>query len=229
MFDAIIPLRSKSRGLRNKNVRLFKNKVNLANFTIKKLLKINKIKKIYILTDSALYKKKIISDKKIDLSYIRNKKLSSDKSKIDDLINDFLNNFNTNKKNKKFLLFQVTSPNLGKEEITKTLNFIEKKKISSLMHITEVLENPYEIIESNKNNWKFLMGKRFLNRQSYPKKFFFITGSLFYFTRNFFNKQKVIFNSKTYAYKIDKINFAEIDDQFTFELTKKISNLKVRN
>ena len=57
MFEAIIPLRSKSRGLKNKNILPFKKRVHLVNFTIKKLLDIKKINKIYVLTDSTFYKK----------------------------------------------------------------------------------------------------------------------------------------------------------------------------
>ena len=57
MFEAIIPLRSKSRGLKNKNILLFKKRVNLVNFTRKKLIDIKKIKKIYVSTDSGFYKK----------------------------------------------------------------------------------------------------------------------------------------------------------------------------
>lgn len=229
MFEAIIPLRSKSRGLKNKNILPFKNGVNLVNYTLKKLIKIKKIKKIYILTDSDLYKKKIIKNKKIDINYLRKKKYSNSKSKIDDLIKNFLANYNIDKNNKKFLLFQVTSPNLDIKEIIKTINFITKKKISSLMHVTKILENPYEVIEIKKRKWKFLMNKRLINRQSYPKKFMFITGSLFYFTRSFFLKNKAIVNSKTFPYKVDRINFVDIDDKFTFQLSKQVSTLKIRN
>jgi len=229
MFDAIIPLRSKSKGLKNKNILFFKNKINLVNFTLKKLININEIRKIYILTDSENYKKIIISHKKIDKNYKRKKNLSSSDSKIDDLINDFLLNYNNQVKNKNFLLFQVTSPNLKSYEILKTIKFINKKKLPSLMHVTEVIESPYEIIEMEKKNWLYLMKRRILNRQNYSKKFMFITGSLFFFTRNFFNKNKKIINLKTYPYKVDKINFIDIDDKFTFELAKKTQNLKVRN
>ena len=91
MFEAIIPLRSKSRGLKNKNILLFKKRVNLVNFTIKKLIDIKKIKKIYILTDSEFYKKIIIKNKKIDTKYKRIKKLSTSDSKIDDLIDPRMN------------------------------------------------------------------------------------------------------------------------------------------
>ena len=53
------------------------------------------------------------------------------------------------------------------------------------MHVTEVLENPYEIIEMKNKKWTYLMKKRIVNRQNYLKKFMFITGSLFFFTKNF--------------------------------------------
>ena len=42
MFEAIIPLRSKSRGLKNKNILFFKDRVNLVNYTLNKLIKINR-------------------------------------------------------------------------------------------------------------------------------------------------------------------------------------------
>ena len=229
MFEAIIPLRSKSRGLKNKNILLFKKRVNLVNSTIKKLLDIKKIKKIYILTDSEFYKKKIIKNKKIDTKYKRIKKLSTSDSKIDDLVDNFLRFYNNEKKNTKFLLFQVTSPVLRKNEILDTLKFIQSKNLSSLMHVTKVLESPYEIIEKKKNKWSYLLGKRVVNRQNYINEYMFITGSMFFFTRNFFNKRKKIINKNTFPYEIDRLNFVDIDDKFTFELAKKLENLKIRN
>ena len=57
MFEAIISLRSKSRDLKVKNILLYKKRVNLVNFTIKKLIDIKKIEKIYVSTDSEFYKK----------------------------------------------------------------------------------------------------------------------------------------------------------------------------
>ena len=58
MFDVIIPIRSNSIGLKNKNVLKFDKKINLTNFTLNKLIKVKKIRKIFILTDSEKYKKK---------------------------------------------------------------------------------------------------------------------------------------------------------------------------
>jgi len=76
LFDVIIPIRSKSKELKNKNILPFSGKTILVNYTIKKILNIKEIRKIYVLTDSEKYKKKLIKHKKIDSSYLRKKKNS---------------------------------------------------------------------------------------------------------------------------------------------------------
>ena len=52
---------------------------------------------------------------------------------------------------------------------------------------------------------------------------------MFFFTKDFFKKRKKIIKEKTFTYEIDRINFIDIDDKFTFELAKKVENLKTRN
>tara|TARA_S200000501_G_scaffold43916_1_gene35545 strand:+ start:2594 stop:3283 length:690 start_codon:yes stop_codon:yes gene_type:complete len=229
MFTAIVPLRSGSKGIKNKNLVSFKNH-SLANFTIKKLLKIKLIDKIYILTDSVNYKKKIIKNKKIDLNYIRPKNLSKKNSSIYDLIDNFLSFQEKHKKKmEKILLFQVTSPLLKKREIIETLKFIKKKRISSLFHISKMIEAPEDCIKGKGINWRPLNRKRKINRQNYFKNYNFITGSLFYFTKDFFKKNKVTYNKSSYAYEVDKINFVDIDTSFDLEIAKNLINQRIRN
>ena len=229
MFDVIIPLRAGSKGLKNKNIALFNGEI-LVNFLIKKILKIKNINKIYILTDSEKYKKKILKHQKIDTSYIRSKRLSEDNSSIYELVDDFLKFIQ--KRNiliNKILMFQVTSPLLNIIEIKKTLSFILDKKLSSLFHVTKMIEHPEDCIKGFKNNWRPLSKKRVVNRQNYNQNYYFITGSLFYFTKKFFQKYKVTYNKSSFAYRVDKINFIDIDSKFEFEVAKKILNLKIRN
>lgn len=102
MSDVIIPLKSKSKSLRNKNILPFINRANLANFTIQKLTKIKKINKIFVLTDIKNYKKKIIKHSKVDKGYIRKKKFSTSNSKINNLIDDFFDNYYKYQQNKNF-------------------------------------------------------------------------------------------------------------------------------
>ena len=49
------------------------------------------------------------------------------------------------------------------------------------------------------------------------------------FYKKVFLKYKKFYNKKSYAYKIDKINFVDIDTMFDFEIAKKLTNLKIRN
>ena len=229
VFDVIIPIRSKSRGLKNKNILPFSGKTILVNYTIKKLLNIKEIRRIYVLTDSENYKKKLVKHRKVDSSYLRKKKYSEVNSKINDLINDFILHYYPFKNNQNLLILQVTSPTLSINEINRTLKFIKKKKPKSLMHVCNVVESPYEIIEKkNEKKWNFFIKKRVVNRQNYTRVFQYITGSLFFFDTNFFKQYRKIYNLKTTLYLVDKINFIDIDDKLTFEIAKKIVNLKIR-
>ena len=174
-------------------------------------------------------KKKIIKHKKINTEYIRLKKHSADNSIIYDLVNHFLKWLNIKKyKTEKILLLQVTSPLLHKNEISKTISFIKQKKISSLFHVSEMIEHPYECIKGFKKKWSPIIKNNKVNRQNFDS-FYFITGSLWFFTKKFFLKYKKFYNKKSYAYKIDKINFVDIDTMFDFEIAKKLTNLKIRN
>ena len=73
-----------------------------------------------------------------------------------------------------------------------------------------------------------MIKKRITNRQNYLDKYFFITGSLFFFTKNFIFKYKKLFNEKSIAYEVDRINFVDIDDKLTYEMSKNLKNLKFR-
>ena len=127
MFDAIIPLRSGSKGIKNKNLKKI-NKDTLINHLIKKLIKIKDINRIFILTDSNNYKKKILKSKKINLDYIRSKKLSKDSSVIYDLIFDFIKWSNErNLELNKILFISSNITFATKKEIHQTINFIKRK------------------------------------------------------------------------------------------------------
>ena len=168
MFDAIIPIRSGSKGIKNKNLINFQGDL-LVNFTLKKLLKIKDIKRIFVLTDSENYKSKILRNNKIDLNYDRPRRLSGDNSSVNALIKDFLRKEGKKKNIQKILFFQVTAPLISIREIKKTIKFIKDKKMNSLIHVSEMIEPPYECITKKGYGWKLLTNKYVTNRQNFKK------------------------------------------------------------
>ena len=129
---------------------------------------------------------------------------------------------------KKVLFFHVTCPLISIKEIKKTINFIKRKKVNSLVHVSEVMEHPYECIDKLGTNWKFVKENLVANRQNY-KKYFFITGSMYYFTRKFLLKNKRMYNKSSFAYEVDKINFVDINTQLDFEIAKALLKFRIRN
>ena len=91
-----------------------------------------------------------------------------------------------------------------------------------------MIEHPYECIKGLSKNWKYLSKIKKVNRQNY-EKFYFINGSLYFFTIKFFKNIKKFYNLESFAYKVDKINFVDIDTKFDFEIAKKLLNLKIRS
>ena len=226
MNIAIIPLRSKSKGLKNKNILTFKNEKFLVNYVVKKIIKLKIFEKIYILTDSKSYKFKIIKNKLISTEYFRSKKLSKDTSKVPELIDNFINwHYKLEKKKiSNLFLFQVTSPLWNIVEIKKCILFFLKKKIHSLFTVTKPLQSPISIVINNKNKWKYLIKERNDNRQEYKNNFFFINGVLFAFSLKFFNKYKKVYNKKTYAYEISKNSFSDINDIIDYNISRQIKD-----
>ncbi|WP_435086228.1 acylneuraminate cytidylyltransferase family protein [Candidatus Pelagibacter bacterium nBUS_33] len=85
---ALIPARSGSKRIKNKNILKLNNK-NLIQITIEQALKTKEINKIFVSTDSKKYQK-ISIDAGAEVPYLRNKKISKDLSTDLECFKDFL-------------------------------------------------------------------------------------------------------------------------------------------
>ena len=69
--------------------------------------------------------------------------------------------------------------------------------------------------------------KRPFRRQELNNNYYFINGALYCFKIGFFKRYKKVFNTKTYAYEIPKINFVDINEEFDFKLAKIIQKILI--
>ena len=220
----IICARKGSKGIKNKALKLIKNKP-LISYTIKQALRSKIFDEVVVSTDS----KKI---QKIALNFgakswfLRPKKLSKDNSsKLLAIKHAFKESEKFFKK--KFNIcfdLDLTSPLRNIRDIKKALKIFNYEKANNLFSVTNSKKNPYFNMVEKKNNTYVLSKKphkEYFYRQKLPKVFE-INASIYIFRREFFKKNNSIFNSKTSVYLMPRERSVDIDDLFDLKVVKNI-------
>ena len=136
----IIPARSGSKGVKNKNIKLINGKP-LIYWTIKEAKK-SKLSQIIVSTDS----KKILRISKkfgADVPFLRPKKISKDNTEMTDVLKHALNFFYKKKKYFKYIMIlQPTSPLRTYIDINNSIKlFYKSTKATSLVSVVPVEDN----------------------------------------------------------------------------------------
>ena len=192
---AYIPARSGSKGIKNKNILLYKNKPLLLH-TLKFA---NNLKNVYpfVSTDSIHYLKIVKKFQKNHCHYIRPKKYAQDNSLIQSGLKHALKWLKSKKKIEfdNIILLQPTSPNRTTTFFNQLIKKYIKNKNNSLMTIKLSSEHPEIMIKMKRNkNWNFLTKHNFQKEgRQYYKKFYIIDGSFYIFSSKFFYKYNNFF------------------------------------
>lgn len=221
----IIPIRSKSKGLKNKNIKILNGKPLVLHSII--TAKKSKIfKEIIVATDSDYYisflKKKLIEfkiSKKNIFFYKRSKFSSTDVAPTEIVISEVLQKF---KNSKYFYLIQATSPFLKSRDIIKSFAEFKKKKFDSM----------FSGYIFKKFLWKKENGLKALNYDIYKRpmrqqiKKFYIENGAFYIIKNKeFLKEKNRLFGKIGCYEMSLEDSLDIDKNEDFlKAEKKIRN-----
>ncbi|WP_455815880.1 acylneuraminate cytidylyltransferase family protein [Clostridium butyricum] len=125
---AIIPARSGSKGLKDKNIKEINGKPLIA-YTIESAIKSNVFKDVLVSTDSKKYLE-IAVKYGAYVPFLRNEKLAKDTSSTNDVIEDVLTQLKKiGKEYDAFMLLQPTSPLRSIEDIKNALKLFEEKKL----------------------------------------------------------------------------------------------------
>ena len=213
----VIPARSGSERIKNKNLIKIKNKT-LIEYTFKLVKDLKIQKQTYVTTDSL----KILNiSKKYSLNYIKRPKfLSKKKSKIEDALLHLLKYNKIYKSYKWILLLQPTSPLREKKTIFKSIKLLKKNinKIDSIISFTETRE---DLWEKNKKYFNRLHAK--LPRRQQDRKVQFYENGLIYIIKiENFLKTKKIFSNRNLGVITDKIESIDINKMEDVKLLERI-------
>lgn len=221
---AIIPARSGSKGLVNKNILMLLDKPILA-YTIEAAIQSEKFIKVIVSTDSLEYKE--IAEKYGAEVVMRGEELSNDSATSYMVIKDVLEK-DLGVEYDYFVLLQPTSPFRNYQHINESIEKFEKNisNYDFLVSMTETskastLIKPIEEDESLKHyDLDFSNYKRQNYKEYYPNGAIFIGKNKEYLERKHF------FGKKSLAYFMNKADSIDIDDRLDFEFAILLMSMK---
>lgn len=217
-LNVLICARGGSKGLKNKNIKLFAGKP-LICWTISLAKKLKDVNEVYVSTDS----KKIASiSKKFGacVPFLRPKSLAKDDSPEWLVWQHALKYFSSKKiKTDGLIILPAIAPLRRLSDVKKCINAF-KKKSCTIICITDSYRNPYYNMVTNDKFCKLInFKKKFHSRQKTPKVYD-VTTVCFILKPSTIFKNNFLYDSKVYGVKVPKSTSIDIDDIHDFKFAE---------
>ncbi len=213
-FLGIIPARSGSKGLPNKNIKLLKGKPLLA-WTIEEALSSKYLEQVIVSTDSSEIAQIAINYGAL-VPFLRPKNLATDESPTVDTVLDLI------KKLPNYdyvVLLQPTSPLRTVEDIDSAIDIVKTAKAKALVSVCESDESPYWMYKMNANNILSPLveaTESISRRQDLPKSYT-VNGAIYVAHTDYLLKNKSFFGAETLGYVMEKEKSFDIDSADDFK------------
>lgn len=221
---AIIPARSGSVGLADKNIKLINNKP-LLSYSISFAKKLDGINKIICSTDSNKYAE-IALKYGAEVPFLRSKKASSGKAMEEDILKDLRLKFLQNKINEPDLIvwLRPTFVFRSKVDVNECIRVLkENKNFSAARTVIEAENRLYKINKKNNLEPSFNdNNKSMVRRQDMESSFRVYSTDVFRFKDNQFNNN--FLGNKIFPVVSNRICGLDIDDSLDFEIVKNLIN-----
>jgi len=219
----IIPSRSKSKGLKNKNIKKI-NSTPLLGLTGIFIKKLKFVDECIISTDSLKYQK-IANSYNINSYFLRPEHLSGSFISDNQVIDHALKSTEKHNKEKYDIVvyLQPTSPLRKKSDITKAIKYLINNNLDSVWSVSQVDKkfHPLKILKKERNNsFKFYMnkGREIIARQQLDDVY--IRNGVFYILNaKSFKKNKSLIGKNNFLYLIKHktFNIDNLEDFINFE------------
>lgn len=217
---AIIPARSGSKGLINKNIRKLNGKPLIA-YTIEAAINSRIFSDIIVSTDSQEYAD-IAVKYGAKVPFLRPKELGADNTGSNDVVEDVLLKMKKmGKEYENFMLLQPTSPLRDDKDILDAFNTFISKDAKSVISMCECEHSPllFKQLGEDKCLDGFLSNIEKLRRQDL-ECYYRLNGAIYISKVDYFLKYKDFYKEKCYAYIMSKEKSVDIDDILDFKFAE---------
>lgn len=217
---AIIPARSGSKGLPDKNIKEMAGKPLLAH-TIEAARQSNCFDEIMVSTDSKRYADIAVKWGAL-VPFLRSDNMSSDTASSWNMVLEVIEMYQ--KANMFFdtvTLLQPTSPLRTSKDIFGALEEYNNKNAKAVVSVCEMEHSPLwsNTLPSNGSMASFLREEAKKPRQTL-QKWYRINGAIYIVNVSFLIENQNIYREGCYAYMMEKQKSIDIDDQFDFDLAE---------
>lgn len=219
-FLAIIPARSGSKGLKDKNIKELNGKPMIA-YSIETAKNSSIFDDIIVSTDSQQYAN-ISLEYEASVPFLRPEYLSTDTATTNDVVEYTIKELmKLRKEYDYFVILQPTSPLRKAEDILGAVKLLFEKNANSVVSVCEVEHTPLYMntLDETLSMDNFLPKDVKSRRQELPK-YYRLNGAIYLSKVDYFLKYKNLYKEKSYAYIMDKNRSIDVDDEFDFMIVE---------
>lgn len=217
---AVIPARSGSKGLKDKNIKLLNGKPLIA-YSIEAALRSGIYDCVHVSTDSEKYAE-IAREYGAEVPFFRNPKLSSDTATTWDAMRFVLNEYHKRGKNfDTITVLQPTSPLRTWEDIQNAYDMFVQKQADSVIGVCEMEHSPLwsNVLPEDGCLNGFMREEVNGPRQRLPE-YYRVNGAIYIIETEFLVQNGNLYGEHGYAYVMPKERSVDIDDEMDFALAK---------
>lgn len=213
----IIPVRSGSKGLPNKNILKFCG-IPLLGYVLQKLSSSKLFDHVIVSSDSTEYLDIAQHYGATDLIE-RPRLLATDKTPTNEVVKHAIVEFEAHRSqsNDRYFLTQVTSPLWSQDELQ---NFIKASLAasSSIVSVSISKQNPeYNLLKKSQNGYSLMNESSYNRRQDHPEVYF-INGCFYSFKKNTLINTGLIREPECEIFLMDSLTSMDIDSSTDFDL-----------
>lgn len=222
---AIIPARSGSKGLPNKNIKCL-NGVPLMAYTIKAALDSGMFDRVMVSTDSKEYAE-IARQWGAEVPFLRSPETSTDKSSSWSVVKEVLDKYaQMGETFDSLALLQVTSPLRTGTHIQEAYELLEQKNADAVVSVYQI---PMPLEKCRHMEKDLRLGVFAEKPGEYRPRQNFLpayhdNGAIYIWHTEKFSLDSTIFTDKGFGYEMDKIHSTDVDDQEDFTIVEAMVN-----
>lgn len=217
---AIIPARSGSKGLKDKNIRLLNGKPLIA-YTIEAAIMSEQFDTIHLSTDSLDYSE-IGKSFGAECDFLRSKSNSSDIAQTGDAVAEVIANYS---KQKRFFdsvtILQPTSPLRDYQDIQSAFKLFYSKDAAAVVSICES-DHPIDWFHylSDDGSMGDFSQLNFPKRRQELKKRYRVNGAIYIMNSKVALNMHELYGSRTYGYVMSRAKSIDIDEEIDFVISE---------